>query len=209
MTDPSSVSDYSQMAELFSFHREHLRRMVAFRLDSRLKRRLDISDVIQESLLNAFQRRDHLKTADNQAGLAWVRMITEQTLVDIHRRHLGAACRAVGRELNPVAAGRTTTFALANVLACQSASVSQSLQQQELREKLEDALNQMDPLDREVLALRHFEELTNQEVADILGLQKTAASNRYVRAMARLRAILAELPEFRDVTNCITAKPAS
>ena len=56
----------------------------------------------------------------------------------------------------------------------------------------------MDEIDREVLALRHFEELTNNEVAEVLGLQKSAASNRYVRALTRLRTILSEVPGFFD-----------
>jgi len=59
-------------------------------------------------------------------------------------------------------------------------------------------LNAMEPLDREVLALRHFEELSNGEVAHVLGLSKTAASNRYMRALGRLKEMLQGIPGFLD-----------
>ena len=185
-----------QLAELFRQHRDHLRRMVAFRLDRRLARRIDASDVIQEALLNAYERREHLADPDGPAALGWLRLVTEQTLVDLHRRHLGAACRDAGREQAlPAGGGETTMVAMAAVLADGASSASQAAMRNERLAALEAALGQMDPLDREVLALRHFEELSNQEVADLLGLQKSAASNRYIRALGRLREILVGLPE--------------
>lgn len=78
-------------------------------------------------------------------------------------------------------------------LAAGVTSPSLALRRSEFCEQLHHALDQMDSIDREVLALRHFEELTNQEVAEVLGIQQKAASIRYVRALRRLKAILDEL----------------
>jgi RNA polymerase sigma-70 factor (ECF subfamily) len=128
----------------------------------------------------------------------WLRMITNQRLIDVHRRHLGAKMRDAGQEVSlhrhDVSGG--TSMSMAVHLVGHLTSPSQAAIRAELETRLETALNEMDPIDREVLALRHFEELTNNEVAEVLGIQKAAASNRYVRALKRLREILAATPGF-------------
>jgi len=113
-------------------------------------------------------------------------------LIDLCRRHLGAQQRAASREvvLAQPAVGLTTSMSLVAMLVGDQSSPSQAALREERRTLLEQAIEQMDPIDREVLALRHFEELSNGEVAEILGLQPTAASNRYIRALERLKQIL-------------------
>ena len=181
-----------QLAELFTRHRDHLIRMVQFRIDERLAQRLDPLDIVQEAFLNAQKRLHHVAEGCAVPVLVWLRQITEQTLIDLARRHLGAQQRAANKEvsLGQAAVGHTTSTSLAAMLVGNLSSPSQAALREERRSLLEQALEQMDPIDREVLALRHFEELSNSEVAEILGLSPTAASNRYVRALERLKQIL-------------------
>jgi RNA polymerase sigma-70 factor (ECF subfamily) len=126
----------------------------------------------------------------------WLRLITGQRLSALHRRHLGAQKRNAGQEiaLHRSPMPQATSVSLAEMLLGRLTSPTQAAQRAEVRILLQEALNGMDPIDREVLTLRHFEELTNAEVAQVLGLTKTAASNRYIRALERLREILASVP---------------
>jgi RNA polymerase sigma-70 factor (ECF subfamily) len=180
------------VAELFTRHRAQLLRMVEFRLDCRVAQRLDAGDVVQEAFLTAVQRLPYLAEGLNVPPIVWLRQVVEQTLVGIHRRHLGTQQRALDREcsLEALKLGQTTSVSLAAVLAGDASTPSHAALREERRVLLEQALDQMDPVDREVLVLRHFEELGNGEVAEILGLQPTAASNRYVRALQRLKEIV-------------------
>ncbi len=122
----------------------------------------------------------------------WLRTMTQQVLADAHRRHLGAQKRDARQDvpLNRRSGQESTSASIAARLVGSLTSPSQAAVRQDMREHLHRALDQMDALDREVLALRHFEDLTNGEVAAVLGLQKAAASNRYVRALKRLKQIM-------------------
>ena len=184
------------LAELFALHRAQLRRMVGWRLDPRLNGRLDPSDVLQEVYLDAVKR---LPAFLGKPGLPvglWLRLLTGRRLLELHRQHLGARMRNAGQEIS--INGRDWACASAPSLAAQLVghltSPSRAAERAETAERLTKALEEMDAIDREVLILRHFDELTNTEVAELLGLQKAAASNRYVRALKRLRDILAETP---------------
>ena len=132
------------------------------------------------------------KVFARESAFVWMRSITGQTLINVHRRHLKAKRRAADREVRrqPGGAPHATSVSLAAHLIVQQTSPSQAAMQAEALASIEQALEQMDAMDREVLVLRHFEELTNQETAETLGLQKAAASNRYIRALKRLREIL-------------------
>ncbi|MEQ8788057.1 MAG: sigma-70 family RNA polymerase sigma factor [Pirellulaceae bacterium] len=189
------TGDEQALAELFSHFQVQLRRMVGFRLDGRLQGRVDVSDVMQEVYLDAAQRLDHYRTSPPSSFLLWLRQLTDQRLVDVHRRHFGAKRRDVRRELHRAA---SDTGSLLTQLVGRFSSPSQQAIRAELEAAVEAALIGMPPIDREVLALRHFEELTNNEVADLLGISKTAASNRYVRALKRLQQLLADVPSFLD-----------
>jgi RNA polymerase sigma-70 factor (ECF subfamily) len=176
--------DASALGPLFEQQRERLRRMLQFRLDPRLQGRIDAEDVLQEAFLAARQR---LSAFDPALGPfhVWLRLVVQQTLIDVHRRHIGASMRNAGRE-----AVRPQSASLSGFLAAQRTSPSQAAMRDELCRKLDAALASMDEIDREVLVLRHFEELSNKETAEVLGIQENAASNRYVRALARLKGLL-------------------
>jgi RNA polymerase sigma-70 factor (ECF subfamily) len=190
--------DGSALALLFERHRRRLRQMVRLRIDQRLAGRLDASDVLQEAFLDVVQQFPSFDVRTMPIFL-WLRLVTGQRLARLHRRHLGAAMRDAGREVS-LCGGlpRASSVSLAEQLLGRVTSVGQEAARAELRLQLQDALNGMDALDREVIALRHFEELSNQEAAAVLGLSKTATSNRYVRALARLQKILAAIPGFLD-----------
>ncbi len=209
------AGDGQALAELFSMHRERLWRTVRFRLDRRLLRRVDPDDVLQEAYLAAADRIEHfVSAADRRDACAtgsegrcdssvsfyvWLRMVVTQTMIDVHRRHLGAQMRDPRREV-PLG-GRlpqATSSCLAIQLSGKLTSPTQAAIRDERAGQLEQSLEQMDPIDREVLALRHFEELTNSEVAEVLGIQQKAASIRDVRAVRRLKVVLSEVPGFSD-----------
>jgi RNA polymerase sigma-70 factor (ECF subfamily) len=188
--------DQQSWAELLVRCRERLRRMVAFRLDQRLQGRLDPSDVIQEAYLEASQHlADYVRQPDVPFFL-WLRGIAGNKMLELHRHHLGTQMRDAGRE---VALYRgtlpdTTSASLAAQLLGHATSPSDGAVRAEVKVRLQTALNGMDPLDRDVLALRHFEQLTPAETAKVLGIKEKAAGMRYVRALKRLKEILADLP---------------
>jgi len=188
------------LAELFSQHRERLWRMVNFRLDRRLIGRVDADDVLQETYLDAAQRLHHYLEDPSMSFFVWLRLVAKQTLIDTHRRHLGAQMRDANREVSMHVEGysQATSVSLAARLLGSFTSPSQVAVKDETVKQLEAAIENMDPIDQEVLALRHFEELTNSEVAEVLGIQQKAASIRYVRAVARLKDVLAKIPGFLE-----------
>ena len=192
--------DEKALAELFTLHRERLRRMVEFRMDRRLQGRVDASDIVQEAYIDASQRVRHYAKKPEMSFFVWLRQITTQRLIDVHRRHLDAKMRDARQEVSihrgDLAA--TTSASIAAELIGQFVSPSQLAIRAELFDQLESALEGMDPIDREVLALRHFEELTNNEVAQVLDITKSAASNRYIRALGRLKSVLEKVPGFFD-----------
>ena len=178
-------------------YRDRLRRMVALRLDRRLQGRVDPSDVLQEAYPDAAGRLAEYARDPAMPFFLWLRFLVGQRLAELHRHHLGAQARDAGREVSLYRGAMpetTSSASLAALLLGRLTSPSQAAIRAERQIRLQEALNGMDPIDREVLALRHFEQLTNAEAAQVLGLEKTAASNRYVRALKRLKDILAGLP---------------
>jgi RNA polymerase sigma-70 factor (ECF subfamily) len=192
----AGAGEPNALVELFARHRDQLRRMVRLRLDRRLQGRVDPSDVLQEAQVDVLRRADSYAADPRLPPFLWLRLITGQRLMALHRRHLGAQMRSAGQEiaLHRGPMPQVTSVSLAEMLLGRLTSPTQAAQRAEVRLLLQEALNGMEPLDREVLTLRHFEELTNAEVAQVLGLSKTAASNRYIRALERLREILAGTP---------------
>jgi RNA polymerase sigma-70 factor (ECF subfamily) len=196
----ASNGDQEALAALFAQHRDRLKRMVLLRLDRRLQSRIDPSDVLQEAYLDLARRAGEIGTNPAMPFFLWLRLLTGQRLLAIHRRHFGTRMRDVGQEvaLHHGAMPQATSASLAAQLLGRLTSPSLAAMRAEMKLRLQEALNSMDPIDREVLVLRHFEELSNVETAEVLGLQKTAASNRYVRALKRLRSILRSMPGFAD-----------
>ena len=130
----------------------------------------------------------------------WLRFLTGQTLLALHRHHLDVQMRDVSQEvsLRRRAPPRANSASLAEMLLGRLTSPTRAARRAEMQLRLQEIINAMEPLDREVLALRHFEELNNGEVAQVLGLSKTAASNRYIRALERLKERLHGMPGYLD-----------
>lgn len=186
------------VAELFSDFQPRLERMVEFRLDRRLRGRVDSSDIIQESYIEVARRIGDYTSNPTVAFYVWVRQITWQTLVSVHRRHLGQK-RHPGMEVRLARKDANgTAYSIADALIAQLTSPSSAAQRAEEYDQMREALAKMEETDREVLALRHFEQLGNNEVAEILKISRTAASNRYVRAIKRLGDVLAMIPDFQE-----------
>jgi RNA polymerase sigma-70 factor, ECF subfamily len=190
--------DRDALAKLFAQHRERLWRMINFRMDRRLFGRIDPDDVLQEAYLAAAGRLEHYDSDSPFSPFVWLRMILMQTMIDIHRHHLGAQMRDADREIGRPGNRypQTTSVSLAAQFVGQFTSPSQVAVRAETLNQVEQAVAAMEPLDQEVLALRHFEELSNSEVAEVLGIQQKAASIRYVRALKRLRSVLSQMPGF-------------
>ena len=188
--------DERVLADLFSLYRGPLARMIDLRLDPRLNGRVSASDVLQEAYLDAAKRVQHFLAKPGMPFFVWLRLIAGQRLIDVHRQHLGAQMRAAGQEIsiNRDGSPGASSVCLAQHLIGNLTSPSEAAQRVEVAAKLEDALNSLDPIDREVLSLRHFEELSNRETAEILGIETSAASKRYLRALERLKDVLGALP---------------
>ena len=196
------AGDSAALAELFDREKPRLKRMIRLRLDGRLSRRVDPEDVLQDAYLDVLRRFDEYRRqyADSMPLRLWFRLILGQRLVDLHRQHLGAQARDASLEVSLHRGNwpQASSASLAAQLLGKLTSASRAAIRAEQRLIVQESLNQMNPLDREVLVLRHFEHLTNDEVAVILGLKKTAASQRYVRALQRLGTILASIPGLND-----------
>jgi RNA polymerase sigma-70 factor (ECF subfamily) len=194
------------LAVFFSAVQPRLKKIVHFRLDYRLGGRVSESDVIQEAYLRAAQRLDQYLEKDKSDAMpffVWLRLEISQKLQEIHRYHFAAERRDVRKEMRlqqiTPDAGQTS-LALAAHLVSQIASPSRQLRRAEQIAQLEKNLNEMNELDREVIALRHFEELSNIETAEILSIEPAAASKRYLRALKRLREIMRAVPDIGE--NC-------
>jgi RNA polymerase sigma-70 factor, ECF subfamily len=196
----AEAGDPSALAELFELHSDRLRRMVRMRLDRRLQGRIDPSDVLQEAQIDVLRRAEEYRANPTMPPFLWLRFLTAQRLLAIHRQHLGAQMRDVGQEVSLYrgALPEATSVSLAALLLGRLTSPTRAAQRAEIKIRLQEVLNGMDPIDREVLTLRHFEELSNSETAQVLGIGKTAACNRYLRALKRLKEILAEMPGLLD-----------
>jgi RNA polymerase sigma-70 factor (ECF subfamily) len=192
--------DERALTELFTRRRERLRRMIRLRLDRRLQGRIDSSDVLQDTYLEVARRAPEYLANRAMPPFLWLRYLTGQTLQALHRHHLKVHMRDAGHEvsLRRRAAPPANSASLAEMLLGRLTSPTRAARRAEMQLKLQEVLNSMEPLDREVLALRHFEELSNGEVAQVLGLSKNAASNRYMRALGRLKELLLGMPGFLD-----------
>lgn len=193
-----AAGDESVLGDLFALHRDRLWRMVNFRLDRRLTGRIDADDILQEAYVEAAKRISHYAHG-GQSFYVWLRLVVVQTMVDLHRHHLGSQKRDIRREQpKRLPYPEATSVSLIRRLVAEISTPSQVAVKAESLRQLEEALEQMNSIDQEVLALRHFEELTNTEVSELLGIEQKAASIRYARAIARLKNVLARFPGFFD-----------
>jgi RNA polymerase sigma-70 factor (ECF subfamily) len=200
LLDRAAAGDTAAVAELFSRYRRRLKRMVRLRLSRHLQGRLDDSDVLQEALLEAARRLPEYLGDQPLPFFLWLRHLTGEKLIDAHRRHLGAKMRDAAQEvsLHRGALPAASSASLAAQLLGRLTSPSQAAVKAEARLRVQEVLNGMDPLDREVLALRHFEQLNNGEVATTLGINESTASSRYLRALKRLKDEVQNIPGLFD-----------
>lgn len=200
LLERAAGGDRAAVDELFSRYSKRLKRMVRLRLSRHLQGRVDDSDILQEAYLEAGKRlREYMRDRPLPFFL-WLRHVAGQKLIDAHRRHLGAQMRDASCELSlhrgPMPAA--SSVSLAAHLLGRLTSPSQAAIKAETRLRVQEALNAMDPLDREVLALRHFEQLSNAETAKALEINASTASSRYLRALRRLKEALGHLPGLLD-----------
>jgi RNA polymerase sigma-70 factor (ECF subfamily) len=196
LLDRVASGERNAWGELLTRHRDRLRCMVALRLDRRLQGRIDPSDVIQDAYVDAsLQLAGYLKDRSIPFFL-WLRLITGQRMVALHRHHLGTQARDAAREISIFRQSfpEASSAILAAHLLGRDTRASDAAMRAENCLRLQQALDELDPLDREVLALRHFEQLSNGEAARVLGVNESAASKRYVRALQRLKEALVSMP---------------
>ncbi len=188
--------DREALNALFARHRDRLCRMVEMRLDGRLQARLDASDVVQEAYVDVTARLEEYLRDPKLPLFLWLRLVVGERLVRLHRHHLGTQMRDASREVSLYrgALPAASSAALAAQLLGRHTSPTQAVVRAERILRVQEALNALDALDREVLSLRHFEELTAAEAAQVLGIEEAAAAKRYFRALKRLKEILAAMP---------------
>jgi RNA polymerase sigma-70 factor (ECF subfamily) len=190
------AGDRAALTEIFARYRDRLRRMVELRLDRRLQARIDASDVIQDAYLEVAKRLEAYIQDPKIPLFLWLRLVVGERLVTLHRHHLGTHMRDVGLEVSLYrgAMPEASSAALAAQLLGQHTSPTQAAVRAERLLRVQEALNSLDPLDREIISLRHFEQLSRTESAQVLGIEEAAASKRYIRALKRLKNALADMP---------------
>jgi RNA polymerase sigma-70 factor (ECF subfamily) len=196
----AAAGDAAALASLWERHRTRLRQMVRLRLDPRLQGRVDPSDVLQENDLDLAARLPDNARDRPVPPYLRLRLVTGQRLAQVLRRHLGVALRDAGREvaLDRGALLWASSASLAAQLLGRPTTASQAAVRAERQVQLQAVRNGMDPMDREIGALRHFEGLVNCEAAEVVGLSRSAANNRHFRALGRLRDLLDRVPGFCD-----------
>jgi RNA polymerase sigma-70 factor, ECF subfamily len=201
LLDRVEGDDPSAEERLWERHREPLRRMIGLRLDRAVGRRVDASDVVQEVMLKASVRlADYLKNPSMPFHL-WLRQIAHDHVIDAHRKHRVAGARSVDREASmaPKFADQSSIDLVAR-LRDPSPTPAAAALRRELEGRFREAIDVLDELDREIILLRHFEQLSNGEAARALGLSEPAAGMRHLRALRKLRAILGEAPSQRGTS---------
>ena len=191
--------DPNALARLWEEHREPLRRMIGQRLDRAVSRRVDASDVVQEVMLKASGRLAEYLQNPRLPFHLWLRQIAQDHVIDAHRKHRVAGVRSVDREQALAAASFAdrSSIDLAGQLRDPALTPAASALRRELERRFQDAIDQLEADDREIILLRHFEHLTNGEAARALSLSEPAAGMRHLRALRRLRGILGETPSLR------------
>lgn len=196
LLDAARDGDAAAHNALLERHREGLRRMIGLRMDRVLQRRVDASDIVQDVLVEAHRRLSDYLQASGMPFQLWLRHLARDRLIDAHRRHRGAARRSLDRE-QPQAGSAyddQSAFDLAAMVRDRELTPAAAATHHELERRFQAALETLDEVDQEVILMRHFEELSNQETAAALELSEPAAGMRYLRAMRRLRALLQEPP---------------
>ena len=172
---------------LFARHRESLRQSVAMRFDAKLRARLDPSDVVQETQIEAFRRLPDYLSRQPMPFHLWLRKMAHERLIMMRRRHINASRRAVGHEL-PLA--DVSSALLARQLLAKEETPSQQVVQAELAQRVRLAIGELPENDREILLMRTYEGLAYEEISCVLEIEPAAARKRHGRALIRLHELL-------------------
>jgi RNA polymerase sigma-70 factor (ECF subfamily) len=185
--------DRAALDQLFDRHHARLRRMVDLRLDRRLAGRVDPAELVRGACRDAAGRFDEYLRAPDRPVFLWLRERVAERLAEIHRRHFGEADAAAGTELSLYreALPAASSAALAACLLGRNPSTGNATLAVQRVLRVQDGLNSLDPIDRELLALRHFEQLTREEAAHVLAVEEATATRRYIRALKKLNELLA------------------
>ncbi|TWU08268.1 RNA polymerase sigma factor CnrH [Stieleria varia] len=184
--------DTEAINRLLEKHRDAIRRLVQLRLDRKVQRRVDVSDVVQDVMVEASGRLQKYLDDPAMAFHLWLRQIAWDRIIDTYRRHRVSAKRNMDRE-QPMAApagSDQSTMELAVQLCDPAMTPATAATQREITEKVEEAIDRLGEQDQEIIVMRHYEHLSNQEIAEALGLNPPAASMRYLRALRRLKELL-------------------
>lgn len=189
LVEAALSGDEASVAELFELYRPRLKRLVLLRMHPRLQARIDASDVVQDTYLELSRRLSEYGQSHEIPFYLWLRMLAGKQLTHLHRKHLKAEMRTAFREvnLNVMPVPDASVMNLASHLAGEFTSVDRGLIRDELYLKLLETLNDMQDSDREIVAMRNFEELSTEEIATVLGLTRSGVLKRYTRAIRRLR----------------------
>jgi RNA polymerase sigma-70 factor, ECF subfamily len=189
----AKVGDPRAVDRLLDRHRAAVHRMVRMRLDRKILRRVDVSDVVQDVLVEANRRlQDYLQNPGMSFHL-WIRQITRDRIIDAHRRHRASAKRSVDREQALAPQGEDQSSVILAARLCDPGlTPAAAATRREMARHVEQAITQLAEPDYEIVVMRHYEQLSNQEVAQALELTEAAASMRYLRAIRRLRSLLGE-----------------
>lgn len=191
---PADRASQNELPQMFEAFRSRLRMLVEVRIDRRIRARVDASDIVQEAFVDAVRRFPEYQKDGKMAPYLWFRFLTLQQLTLAHRRHLGVKARAAGREqsINAMQQAGLDSSAMAFCLVGDESTPSAKFTRAEEIFKLTEVLDSLEPLDREVLALRHFEQLEHSEIAAELNLTVAAVSSRYRRALKKVGQALVE-----------------
>ncbi|MBL8892261.1 MAG: sigma-70 family RNA polymerase sigma factor [Planctomycetaceae bacterium] len=186
--------DKRAVNELLERHRDAVRKLIRMRLDQRIQRRVDVSDVLQDVLVEANRRLQDYITNPGMSFHLWLRQIAKDRMIDAFRRHRGSAKRSVDRELSLTAprGNDQSSIMLAQRLQDHELTPATAAAQKEMAQKVEQAIGKLGEADYEIVVMRHYEQLSNREVAEALNLTEPAASMRYLRAIKRLRTLMEE-----------------
>ena len=184
--------DRQAVDQLLERHRGSVRRLVEMRLDRKVQRRVDVSDVVQDVMVEASGRLEKYLQNPAMAFHLWLRQITWDRIIDTYRRHRGSAKRSMDREQSMLVPGgcEESTIELVVQLRDPAMTPATAAARAELTRSVEAAIERLDPADRSIILMRHYEHLSNAEAAEVLGLNPPAASMRYLRALRRLRELL-------------------
>jgi RNA polymerase sigma-70 factor (ECF subfamily) len=193
LLDRARAGDPDALLALFAREEPRILRMIELRLEPRLRRRIDSADVVQETWIDATARFDSWRVQSAFPFHVWLRLVAAEALARVHRQHLGTHKRDALREARAESRPSISAAAFAEAFVTNQTSPTQAVRRDEVRTRVLEALGELDELDREIVALRHFEGLSNEDAAQELAIEPAAASKRFVRALLRLRPALKAL----------------